>query len=50
MSCCFGFLGAELQLTPPFRSHSYYAGRKRALVLTIVIGGNHEASSHMSEL
>ncbi|KAJ7084059.1 lariat debranching enzyme, C-terminal domain-containing protein [Mycena belliarum] len=27
--------------------HNYYAGRKKALVLTIVIGGNHESMGHM---
>nr|GAT52871.1 RNA lariat debranching enzyme [Mycena chlorophos] len=29
--------------------HNYYAGRKRAPVLTLVIGGNHEATSHLWE-
>ncbi|KAJ7507149.1 lariat debranching enzyme, C-terminal domain-containing protein [Mycena galericulata] len=29
--------------------HNYYAGRKRAPLLTIVIGGNHEAMGHMWE-
>ena len=28
----------------------YYKGQKRAPVLTIFIGGNHEASNHMQEL
>ena len=28
----------------------YYKGQKRAPVLTIVIGGNHEATNHMQEL
>ena len=28
----------------------YYTGEKVAPVLTIVIGGNHEASNYMSEL
>ena len=28
----------------------YYKGQKRAPLLTIVIGGNHEASNHMQEL
>ncbi|KAJ7084063.1 lariat debranching enzyme, C-terminal domain-containing protein [Mycena belliarum] len=27
--------------------HNYYAGRKKAPVLTIVIGGNHESMGHM---
>ncbi|KAG2059669.1 hypothetical protein BDR06DRAFT_1003249 [Suillus hirtellus] len=30
--------------------HKYYTGDKTAPVLTIVIGGNHEASNYMSEL
>jgi lariat debranching enzyme len=30
--------------------HQYYAGIKRAPVLTIFIGGNHEASNYMMEL
>ena len=30
--------------------HEYYAGTKVAPVLTIVVGGNHEASNYMSEL
>lgn len=30
--------------------HLYYSGKRRAPVLTIVIGGNHEASNYMSEL
>ncbi|KAF7329688.1 RNA lariat debranching enzyme [Mycena kentingensis (nom. inval.)] len=29
--------------------HNYYAGRKRAPILTLVIGGNHEATSHLWE-
>lgn len=28
----------------------YYSGEKKAPVLTLVIGGNHEASNHMQEL
>jgi hypothetical protein len=28
----------------------YYAGRKKAPVLTIFIGGNHEASNYLNEL
>jgi lariat debranching enzyme len=30
--------------------HQYYSGAKRAPLLTIVIGGNHEASNYMWEL
>lgn len=30
--------------------HRYYSGDKQAPVLTLVIGGNHEASSYLSEL
>jgi lariat debranching enzyme len=30
--------------------HKYYAGKSRAPVLTIVIGGNHEASNYLFEL
>lgn len=30
--------------------HKYYSGAKRAPVLTIVVGGNHEASNYFSEL
>ncbi|KAG2361850.1 lariat debranching enzyme, C-terminal domain-containing protein [Suillus spraguei] len=30
--------------------HKYYTGERTAPVLTIVIGGNHEASNYMSEL
>lgn len=30
--------------------HEYYAGKRVAPVLTIVIGGNHEASNYMWEL
>ncbi|KAJ7056890.1 lariat debranching enzyme, C-terminal domain-containing protein [Mycena amicta] len=29
--------------------HNYYAGRKKAPILTLVVGGNHEASSHLWE-
>ncbi|KAJ7178096.1 lariat debranching enzyme, C-terminal domain-containing protein [Mycena filopes] len=29
--------------------HNYYAGRKKAPMLTIVVGGNHEAMNHMYE-
>jgi lariat debranching enzyme len=30
--------------------HEYYSGKKKAPVLTLIIGGNHEASSYMMEL
>lgn len=30
--------------------HEYYSGKRKAPVLTIVIGGNHEASNYMWEL
>ncbi|KAK2750062.1 hypothetical protein FQN55_002780 [Onygenales sp. PD_40] len=30
--------------------HAYYSGAKRAPILTIVIGGNHEASNYLFEL
>ena len=30
--------------------HRYYSGEKQAPVLTLVIGGNHEASNYFSEL
>lgn len=33
-----------------FTPRRYYTGEKQAPVLTIVIGGNHEASNYMSEL
>ena len=32
------------------RFHEYYSGHKKAPVLTIVIGGNHESASYMWEL
>ena len=39
---------------PKYRSmqsfYKYYSGEKAAPVLTIVVGGNHEASNHMWEL
>lgn len=35
--------------TPPLHSR-YYSGEKKAPVLTIFIGGNHEASNHLQEL
>lgn len=38
---------------PKFRAlgqfHDYYAGRKKAPFLTLVIGGNHESSGYMWE-
>jgi hypothetical protein len=30
--------------------YKYYSGEKKAPVLTIFIGGNHEASNHLWEL
>ncbi len=43
-----------LSVPPKYRQlgefHAYYAGRKLAPVLTLVIGGNHEASNYMHEL
>ncbi|KAL8785198.1 MAG: hypothetical protein Q9195_008731 [Heterodermia aff. obscurata] len=30
--------------------HEYYSGRRRAPYLTLFVGGNHEASSHLMEL
>lgn len=30
--------------------HRYYSGEKEAPILTLVIGGNHEASNYMWEL
>lgn len=36
-----------LQLSCPRR---YYSGEKKAPVLTVFIGGNHEASNHLQEL
>lgn len=30
--------------------HKYYAGTKKARVLTIFVGGNHEASAYLQEL
>jgi lariat debranching enzyme len=45
---------AHLAVPPKYRDlgtfHEYYAERKRAEVLTIVIGGNHESSGYMWEL
>ena len=43
-----------LACPPKYRAlkdfHAYYAGVKQAPVLTIFIGGNHEASNHLAEL
>ncbi|GAK62910.1 DBR1-domain-containing protein [Moesziomyces antarcticus] len=43
-----------LSVPPKYRQlgefHAYYAGHKIAPVLTLVIGGNHEASNYMHEL
>lgn len=33
-----------------FLSYRYYSGEKQAPVLTIFIGGNHEASNYLQEL
>jgi lariat debranching enzyme len=30
--------------------HKYYTGEKKAPILTIIIGGNHEASNYLLEL
>ena len=30
--------------------HEYYSGKRKAPVLTIFIGGNHECSSYLQEL
>jgi lariat debranching enzyme len=30
--------------------HEYYSGQKKAPILTIFIGGNHEASNFLQEL
>ncbi|KAJ7704470.1 lariat debranching enzyme, C-terminal domain-containing protein [Mycena rosella] len=42
-----------MKAPPKFRLlrdfHNYYAGRKKAPILTLVIGGNHEAMSYMWE-
>lgn len=39
---------APLQQLPCLRR--YYSGEKKAPVLTVFIGGNHEASNHLQEL
>lgn len=45
---------ASLAVPPKYQSlgtfHEYYSGKRKAPVLTIVIGGNHEASNYMWEL
>lgn len=43
-----------MSVPPKYRQlgdfHEYFEGRRQAPILTIVIGGNHEASSYMSSL
>ncbi|ORX38688.1 lariat debranching enzyme, C-terminal domain-domain-containing protein [Kockovaella imperatae] len=45
---------ASLAVPPKYRAlgtfHEYYSGKQVAPVLTLVIGGNHEASNYMQEL
>lgn len=45
---------ASLAVPPKYHAlgsfHQYYAGKRKAPVLTLVIGGNHEASNYMWEL
>lgn len=45
---------ASLACPPKYRQmgdfHDYYVGKKKAPVLTIFIGGNHEASTYLREL
>lgn len=45
---------ASLAVPPKYQAlgtfHEYYSGKRVAPVLTLVIGGNHEASNHMWEL
>ena len=45
---------ASLAVPPKYHAlgtfHQYYSGERAAPVLTIVIGGNHEASNYMWEL
>ena len=45
---------ASLAVPPKYHTlgtfHQYYSGERAAPVLTIVIGGNHEASNYMWEL
>jgi lariat debranching enzyme len=44
----------SLNVPPKYKNmgdfHEYYSGRKVAPILTIVIGGNHEASNYLQEL
>lgn len=47
--------GSACPAPPPCRSvpclpRRYYSGEKKAPVLTVFIGGNHEASNHLQEL
>ncbi|KAM6955861.1 lariat debranching enzyme isoform 1-T2 [Lycodopsis pacificus] len=59
--CCGDFQAARnegdmmcMAIPPKYRSmqtfYKYYSGEKKAPILTIFIGGNHEASNHMQEL
>ncbi|XP_054470729.1 lariat debranching enzyme [Anoplopoma fimbria] len=59
--CCGDFQAARnegdmmcMAIPPKYRMmqtfYKYYSGEKKAPVLTIFIGGNHEASNHMQEL
>lgn len=45
---------ASLAVPPKYHSlgtfYEYYSGKRKAPVLTLVIGGNHEASNYMWEL
>merc|ERR1712048_1121844 len=44
----------SMAVPPKYREmkdfHKYYSGEKRAPVLTIFIGGNHEAATHLWQL
>ena len=44
----------SLTCPPKYREikdfHEYYTGKLKAPILTIIIGGNHEASNYMREL
>ena len=44
----------SLAVPPKYRSmqsfHKYYSGAVRAPVLTLFVGGNHEASAYLSDL
>ncbi|XP_064185650.1 lariat debranching enzyme [Anguilla rostrata] len=59
--CCGDFQAVRnegdmkcMAVPPKYRSmqtfYKYYSGEKKAPVLTIFIGGNHEASNHLQEL